>query len=51
MVLMFIYAMELLKTDDGKIKAELNPEYYQTQGKGKTETIKKFLVPTYNKGL
>ncbi|HHD2603787.1 TPA: haloacid dehalogenase-like hydrolase [Clostridium perfringens] len=45
-----IYAMELLKTDDGKIKAELNPEYYQTQGKGKTETIKKFLVPTHNKG-
>lgn len=45
-----IYAMELLKTDDGKIKAELNPDYYQTQGKGKTETIKKFLVPTHNKG-
>lgn len=45
-----VYAMELLKTDDGKIKAELNPDYYQTQGKGKTETIKKFLVPTHNKG-
>lgn len=42
--------MELLKTDDGKIKAELNPEYYQTQGKGKTETIKKFLVPNHGHG-
>lgn len=45
-----IYAMELLKSDDGKIKAELNPEYFQTQGKGKTETINKFLVPIHKKG-
>lgn len=45
-----IYAMELLKAEDGRIKAELNPDYFQTQGKGKTETINKFLVPVHKKG-
>lgn len=45
-----VYAMELLKTDDQKIKAELDPEYFQTQGKGKTETINKFLVPIHGHG-
>ena len=43
-----VFAMVLNKDKDGIIQAELNPEYFQTQGKGKTQTIEKFIAPKYN---
>ena len=42
-----VYAMELERDDKGVIKPEFNKDYYQTQGKGKTETIEKFLVENH----
>ncbi|MPQ43480.1 haloacid dehalogenase-like hydrolase [Clostridium tarantellae] len=42
-----IYAMELKKDSNGIIEPEYNNEYYQTQGAGKVETIKKFLISTH----
>ncbi|MBS4750709.1 haloacid dehalogenase-like hydrolase [Granulicatella sp. zg-ZJ] len=42
-----IYAMMLSKDSNGVIQAELNPEYAQTQGAGKTETIKKYMAATH----
>lgn len=42
-----IYAMELMKDKNGIINSELNPKYYQTQGKGKVKTIEKFIKHKY----
>ncbi len=35
-----VYAMHLAKNEEGKIQAQLDENYPQTQGEGKTETIK-----------
>lgn len=43
-----ITAMMLSKTDKGVIKPELDSNYAQTQGKGKTETIKKLIASKHN---
>ncbi|WP_227591403.1 HAD family hydrolase [Acinetobacter shaoyimingii] len=45
-----IYAMELKHDQNGRIKPVFNQDYYQTQGKGKTLTIQKFLVSKYGYG-
>ncbi|MTH45796.1 HAD family hydrolase [Intestinirhabdus alba] len=42
-----VFAMRLLHTSDGKLTAGLDPDYPQTQGKGKTETIRKFIQNKY----
>ncbi|MGT2757578.1 haloacid dehalogenase-like hydrolase [Streptococcus ovuberis] len=39
-----IYAMMLTKDDKGVIQPQLDPDYYQTQGEGKTKTIKEFIA-------
>ncbi|ENO85520.1 haloacid dehalogenase-like hydrolase [Thauera linaloolentis] len=45
-----VYAMELERDANGVIKTEFRKGYAQTQGPGKTETIKRFLVPKYGYG-
>lgn len=47
-----IYAMQLKRDENGVILADFDHEnYFQTQGKGKTKTIKKYIVPKYgNRG-
>lgn len=42
-----VYAMELKKNAEGIIQAEMDPDYDQTQGKGKTDTIIKFIAPKH----
>ncbi|MFW7433797.1 haloacid dehalogenase-like hydrolase [Vagococcus carniphilus] len=39
-----VYAMELERDDKGVIKSEFRKDYDQTQSKGKTKTIERFLV-------
>lgn len=39
-----VYGMELVKNDSGVIQSEYNNDYFQTQGEGKTKTIKKFIA-------
>ena len=43
-----IFAMHLQRTQDNKLTSSLDPFYPQTQGKGKTETIRKFIQDKYN---
>lgn len=45
-----VLAMELERDDKGAIKTEFRKGYAQTQGPGKTESIKKFLVSKYGYG-
>ena len=45
-----IYAMELKHDQTGLIIPAFNQDYYQTQGKGKTLTIQKYLVSKYGYG-
>lgn len=45
-----IYAMELYRDLNNKIIPKFNDDFYQTQGKGKTLTIQKFLVSKYGYG-
>ncbi|MEB3754197.1 haloacid dehalogenase-like hydrolase [Acinetobacter sp. MD2(2019)] len=45
-----VYAMELSRSPEGKILPVFRPDYYQTQGVGKTKTIQKFLVSKYGYG-
>lgn len=40
-----VYAMVLTKDKDGVIQDKMDPEYFQTQGQGKVETINKFIKP------
>lgn len=42
-----VFAMELERDDKGVIKAEFRKGYDQTQSKGKTKTIEKFLVENH----
>ncbi len=42
-----VFAMHLLHTKDNKLTSDLDPVYPQTQGKGKTETIRKFIQNKY----
>ncbi|MBU3227806.1 haloacid dehalogenase-like hydrolase [Clostridium algidicarnis] len=42
-----VYAMELERDDKGVIKSEFRKDYDQTQSKGKTKTIERFLVEKY----
>lgn len=42
-----VYAMHPLYDKEGKLTHSLDPNYPQTQGKGKTETIKKFIQQHY----
>lgn len=42
-----VTAMMLKKDKNGVIQAELDSNYSQTQGKGKTETIKKLIAPKH----
>lgn len=42
-----VYAMHPLYDKEGKLTHSLDPYYPQTQGKGKTETIKKFIQQRY----
>ncbi|MDM4208055.1 haloacid dehalogenase-like hydrolase [Klebsiella spallanzanii] len=42
-----VYAMHPLYDKEGKLTHSLDPYYPQTQGKGKTETIKKFIQEHY----
>ncbi|HHN8377002.1 TPA: haloacid dehalogenase-like hydrolase [Morganella morganii] len=42
-----VFAMHLLRTKDNKLTSDLDPVYPQTQGKGKTETIRKFIQDKY----
>ena len=42
-----VYAMELKKNAEGIIQVEMDPDYDQTQGKGKTDTIIKFIAPKH----
>lgn len=42
-----VYAMELEKKDN-IIQAKYNDDYFQTQGTGKTKTIKKFIASEHN---
>ncbi|MEB3767645.1 haloacid dehalogenase-like hydrolase [Acinetobacter sp. MD2] len=44
------YAMELERDVQGKILPEFRHGYAQTQGKGKTQTIQRFLVSKYGYG-
>jgi phosphoserine phosphatase len=44
------YAMELERDAKGAIQSEFRKGYAQTQGPGKTETIKRFLVSRYGYG-
>lgn len=44
------YAMELERDTQGRTIPEFRKNYYQTQGKGKTLTIQKFLVSKYGYG-
>ena len=39
-----VYGMELVKDESGVIQSEYNNDYFQTQGEGKTKTIKKFIA-------
>ncbi|MDH6365274.1 phosphoserine phosphatase [Enterococcus sp. PF1-24] len=41
-----VYAMQLQKADN-VIQSQLNEEFFQTQGEGKTQTIKKFIAPNH----
>lgn len=43
-----VFAMHLLRTKDNKLTSVLDPVYSPTQGKGKTETIRKFIQGKYN---
>lgn len=43
-----VYAMHLLRTKENKLTSDLDPAYPQTQGKGKTETIRKFIQAKYD---
>lgn len=45
-----VYAMELERDANGAIRTQFRQGYAQTQGPGKTETIKQFLVPKYGYG-
>lgn len=45
-----VYAMQLKHDTDNKIIPVFNQDYYQTQGKGKTLTIQKFLLSQYGYG-
>ena len=45
-----VYAMELKHDQNGRIIPVFNQDYYQTQGKGKTLTIQKYLVSKYGYG-
>lgn len=45
-----VLAMELERTADGVIRAEFRKGYDQTQGPGKTATIRRFLVTRYGCG-
>lgn len=43
-----VYAMMLKLDENGRYKNEYDTDYFQTQGPGKSETIKKFILPKYN---
>lgn len=43
-----IYAMRLKKDAQGRYINSFDTDYYQTQGEGKTKTIRKFIQPKYN---
>jgi hypothetical protein len=45
-----IFAMQLQHDKNNKIVAQFNHDYFQTQGKGKSQTIQKFLLPKYGYG-
>lgn len=45
-----VYAMQLQHDKNNKIIAKFNDDYFQTQGKGKSQTIEKFLVSKYGYG-
>lgn len=45
-----VLAMELERGADGRIKSEFRRDHDQTQGPGKTRTIRRFLVPKYGYG-
>lgn len=45
-----VYAMQLERDAAGRIVPKFREGYYQTQGKGKTQTIQKFLVSKYGYG-
>ncbi|UOO87883.1 hypothetical protein LVJ82_10305 [Vitreoscilla massiliensis] len=45
-----VYAMQLERDNAGRIIPKFRAGYYQTQGKGKTQTIEKFLVSKYGYG-
>lgn len=45
-----VYAMQLERDAAGRIVPKFRAGYYQTQGKGKTQTIQKFLVSKYGYG-
>ncbi|WP_235846220.1 haloacid dehalogenase-like hydrolase [Morganella psychrotolerans] len=42
-----VFAMHLFRTKENKLTADLDPAYPQTQGKGKTETIRQFIQAKY----
>ncbi|STB68462.1 Uncharacterised protein [Citrobacter freundii] len=42
-----VFAMRLQRTEECKLTENLDPFYPQTQGKGKTETIRKFIQNRY----
>lgn len=42
-----VFAMHLLRTKENKLTSDLDPAYPQTQGKGKTETIRQFIQGKY----
>ena len=45
-----VYAMELERDQHGTIQPKFRQGYFQTQGKGKTQTIQKYLVSQYGYG-
>ncbi|MDR2849622.1 MAG: haloacid dehalogenase-like hydrolase [Verrucomicrobiota bacterium] len=45
-----VYAMELARDESGRIRAQFRAGYDQTQGAGKTKTIRRFLVSKYGYG-
>ncbi|MDR2122372.1 MAG: hypothetical protein LBP34_04520 [Flavobacteriaceae bacterium] len=45
-----VFAMELERDNEGKIKVQFKEGYAQTQGEGKTKTIQQFLVSKYGYG-
>lgn len=45
-----VFAMQLQHDKKNKIVAKFNKNYFQTQGKGKSQTIQKFLLSKYGYG-